>query len=212
MKGPCDKHVFVKRAGPWQHQAVRVFRVLFFPVVHAWQSLYSMLGTCCTLHAWHLPICMTGIYRTVGLAPTVLHAWHLPCCTPGVHRNYASHYLQSFWLAWVGGKARFFTHQMASHIDAPRSAVELRAILRSMHFLRRFGPLLLQSLAIYRLLASSSCARCIFYGVLGHFCSKGSLFTCFWLAWVGSPETFILQLLFHFLLCEVIMRKHVGTI
>ena len=70
---------------------------------------------------------------------------------------------------------------MASHIDAPRSAVELRSILRSMHFLRRFGPLLLQSLAIYRLLASSCCVRYNIYGVLGHFCSKGSLFTGFWL-------------------------------
>ena len=134
------------------HRNSITHHMLFSPVVHAWQLLYSMLGTCCTLHAWHLPTCMTGIYRTVGLAPTVLHAWHLPCCTPGVHRNYASHYLQSFWLAWVR-KARFFTHQMASHIDAPRSAVELRSILRSMHYLRRFGSLLLQRLAIYRLLA-----------------------------------------------------------
>ena len=67
-----------------------------------------------------------------------------------------------FWLAWVR-KARFFTHQMASHIDAPRSAVELRSILRSMHYLRRFGSLLLQRLAIYRLVASSSCGRCIIY-------------------------------------------------
>ena len=61
-----------------------------------------------------------------------------------------------FWLAWVG-KPRFFAHQIVSHIDPARSAAELR----SMHYLRRFGQILLQSLAIYRLLASSCCVRCI---------------------------------------------------
>ena len=97
-----------------------------------------------------------------------------------------------FWLAWVG-KPRFFAHQMASHIDPARSAAELR----SMHYLRRFGQILLQSLAIYRLLASSSCVRCIIYGVLGHFCSKGSLFTGFWLAWVRKPRLFTHQMASH---------------
>ena len=92
------------------------------------------------------------------------------------------------------GKSRFFAHQMASHIDPARSAVELR----SMHYyLRCFGQTLLQSLAIYTLLASSSCVRCIIYGVLGHFCSKGSLFTCFWLAWVWKPRFLTHQMASH---------------
>ena len=95
-----------------------------------------------------------------------------------------------FWLAWVG-KPRFFAHQMASHIDPARSAAELR----SMHYLRRFGQILLQSLAIYRLLASSGCVRCIIYGVLGHGCSKASLFTGFCLAWVGKPRSCYAQAL-----------------
>ena len=82
---------------------------------------------------------------------------------------------------------------MASHIDPARSAVELRP----MHYLRRFGPILFQSLAIYRLLASSSCVRCIIYGVLGHSCSKASLFTGFWLAWVGKPRFFAHQMASH---------------
>ena len=97
-----------------------------------------------------------------------------------------------FWLAWVG-KPRFFAHQMASHIDPARSAVELR----SMHNLRRFGQILLQSLAIYRLLASSGCVRCIIYGVLGHGCSKASLFTGFWLAWVRKARFFTHQMASH---------------
>ena len=100
------------------------------------------------------------------------------CCSKGS-------LFTGFCLTWVG-KPRFFTHQMASHIDLPRSAVELR----SMHYLRRFGPILFQSLAIYRLLASSSCVRCIFYGVLGKFCSKASLFTCFWPAQVAFDALF----------------------
>ena len=34
------------------------------------------------------------------------------------------------------------------------------------------------------------CARCIFYGVLGHFCSKASLFTGFWPAQVAFDALF----------------------
>ena len=97
-----------------------------------------------------------------------------------------------FWLGWVG-KARFFTHQMPSHTGGPQTAAELR----SCHYLQHSEQLQHQSLAIYRLLASSCCVRCIIYGVLGHFCSKGSLFTGFWLAWVRKARFFTHQMASH---------------
>ena len=133
-----------------------------------------------------------AIYRPLASSSCVR------CIIYGVLAHFCSKgsLFTGFWLAWVR-KARFFTHQMASHIDAPRSAVELRSILRSMHFLRRFGQILLQSLAIYRLLASSSCGRPIIYYVLGQVCSKASLFTGFWRAWVGKPRFFTHQMASH---------------
>ena len=82
---------------------------------------------------------------------------------------------------------------MASHIDPARSAAELR----SMHYLRRFEQILLARLAIYRFLASSRCVRPIIYSVVGHFCSEASLFTGFWLAWVGKPRFFAHQMAAH---------------
>merc|ERR1711911_237801 len=118
------------------------------------------------------------------------------CCVRCIIYSILGHFCSKgslftgFWLAWVW-KPGFFTHQMASHTDPPQSAVELR----SMHNLRRFGQILLQSLAIYRLLASSSCGRPIIYSILVHFCSKGSLFKGFWLAWVGKAQSCYAQAL-----------------
>ena len=96
-----------------------------------------------------------------------------------------------FWLAWVG-KPRFFTHQIASHTDPPRSAVELR----SMHNLRRFGQILLQSLAIYRLLASLGGETSVFYAPDCPYWSapkcrrvaSDALFAAFWANSVPKPR------------------------
>ena len=108
------------------------------------------------------------------------------------------------------GKPGVFTRHLPFHSGGPQTAVELC----SSYYLRHFGPCQLQSLVIYRLWASlggktsvfvtchlpshnggpqtvpSSCVRLANYDVLGCFSSKASLFTGFWLAWVGKPRFF----------------------
>ena len=79
------------------------------------------------------------------------------CCILDYFKSKVSPFT-GFWLGWVG-KARFFTRQMPSHSGRPQTAVELRW----SHYLRHFGSLQLQSLAIYKLLARLGGKSFVFY-------------------------------------------------